>query len=167
MNKSSERRYIMHKDFTPPVSIEEFAAYLDGNLSDNDMKRVSTVIENNEAMHNIVLNSQSVDESLSDYEPLELVLPDGLASLDFDIPQFDNGIDIPNNWDGLEVAECAPDVVYNDASISGDDSSIMISQSDDVLHHTEYSDNVTNDINNEDFTQEHNAFENSITETNE
>ena len=149
------------------MSIEEFAAYLDGNLSDNDMQRVSSVIENNEAMHDIVLNSQSVDEALSNYEPLELVLPDELASLDFDIPQFDNGIDMANNWEGLEVAACAPDVVYDDASIVDDDSSAMISQGDDVLRHTEFSDNVTNDINNEDFTQGHNAFENSISETNE
>lgn len=157
----------MHKDFVPPISIEEFAAYLDGNLSDNDMQRVSSVIENNEAMHDIVLNSQSVDEALSNYEPLELVLPDELASLDFDIPQFDDGNDMGSEWENLAVAACAPDVVYDDASIIDDDCSTMIGQGDDVLHHAEFSDNVTNDINNEDFTQGHNAFENSISETNE
>lgn len=157
----------MHKDFVPPISIEEFAAYLDGNLSDNDMQRVSSVIENNEAMHDIVLNSQSVDEALSNYEPLELVLPDELASLDFDIPQFNEGIDMESEWDNLAVAACAPDVVYDDASIIDDDSSAMINQDADALHHTGFSDNATNDINNEDFIQEHNAFENNILETNE
>ena len=167
MSEFSERRRSMHKDLMPPVSIEEFAAYLDGNLSDNDMQRVSSVIENNEALHDIVLNCQSVDESLSDYEPLELVLPDELVSLDFDIPQFDDGIGMGNDWEDLEVAACAPDVVYDDASIIDDDSSTMIGQGDDVLHHAEFSDNVTNDINNEDFIQGHNAFENSIPETNE
>lgn len=156
----------MHKDFVPPISIEEFAAYLDGNLSDNDMQRVSSVIENNEAMHDIVLNSQSVDEALSNYEPLELVLPDELASLDFDIPQFDDGNDMGSEWENLAVAVCAPDVVY-DASIIDDDCSAMTIQDADTLHHTVFSDNVTNDINNEDFAQEHNAFENNILETNE
>ena len=55
----------MHKDFIPPVSIEEFAAYLDGNLSNDEMKAVSSVIANDDAMQDIVLNSQTLDETLS------------------------------------------------------------------------------------------------------
>ena len=34
----------MHKDFVPPVSIEEFAAYLDGNLSEEEMNKITSVI---------------------------------------------------------------------------------------------------------------------------
>ena len=30
----------MHKDFVPPVSIEEFAAYLDGNLTEDGMNDI-------------------------------------------------------------------------------------------------------------------------------
>lgn len=34
----------MHKDFIPPVSIEEFAAYLDGNLTEEGMNEVASAI---------------------------------------------------------------------------------------------------------------------------
>ena len=38
-----------------PVSNEEFAAYLDGNLSDDEMQRVSSVIDNDEMMQSMAL----------------------------------------------------------------------------------------------------------------
>ena len=99
----------------PPVSIEEFAAYLDGNLSDDEMKAVSSVIANDDAMQDIVLNSQTIDETLSNCEPLDLMLPDNLSSIDFEIPQFEDTND--DNWKQLEVAAYAPDVPYCDTSI--------------------------------------------------
>ena len=43
----------MHKDFVPPVSIEEFAAYLDGNLTDDGMEYISSVISNNQNLADI------------------------------------------------------------------------------------------------------------------
>ena len=61
----------MYKDFVPPVSIEEFAAYLDGNLSDDEMQRVSSVIENDEAMQDIAVNNLSIEDALSHYESSE------------------------------------------------------------------------------------------------
>ena len=54
----------MHKDFEPPISIEEFAAYLDGNLSDDEMQRVSSEIENDEAMQDIAVNNLSIEDAL-------------------------------------------------------------------------------------------------------
>lgn len=85
----------------PPVSIEEFAAYLDGNLSDDEMKAVSSVIANDDAMQDIVLNSQTIDETLSNCEPLDLMLPDNLSSVDFEFPQFEDTND--DNWKQLEA----------------------------------------------------------------
>ena len=37
-----------------PVSIEEFAAYMDGNLSDDEKQRVGHIIDNNEVMQEIM-----------------------------------------------------------------------------------------------------------------
>lgn len=34
----------MNKDFVPSVSIEEFAAYLDGNLTEDGMEYISSII---------------------------------------------------------------------------------------------------------------------------
>ena len=91
----------MHKDSIFPVSIEEFAAYLDGNLTIEDMNRVSSVIDSNSDMHSIANSVQLVDETFASYSPLELTLPDDISSMDFNIPQIDN-IDILSD----EFEEC-------------------------------------------------------------
>ena len=99
--KFTERRDDMHKDSIFPVSIEEFAAYLDGNLTIEDMNRVSSVIDSNSDMHSIANSVQLVDETFASYSPLELTLPDDISSMDFNIPQIDN-IDILSD----EFEEC-------------------------------------------------------------
>ena len=52
----------MHKDFVPPVSIEEFAAYLDGNLTDDGMEYISSVISNNQNLADIEIGRASCRE---------------------------------------------------------------------------------------------------------
>ena len=158
----------MHKDFVPPISIEEFAAYLDGNLSDDEMQRVSSVIENDEAMQDIAVNNLSIEDALSHREPSEFTLPDELTSLDFEIPQFDdsNSMNFDNDWEDLEVAACAADTTCY-APTEYDDSSTLPSHEDTVgIHHEECLGDVSDGINN-DITQEHNVLDNDIPEINE
>lgn len=158
----------MHKDFVPPISIEEFAAYLDGNLSDDEMQRVSSVIENDEAMQDIAVNNQSIEVALSNCGSSEFTLPDELTSLDFEIPQFDdsNSMNFDNAWEDLEVAACAADSTCCDPT-EYDDSSTLPSHEDTVgIHHEECIGDVSDDINH-DFTQEHNVLDNDIPEINE
>lgn len=158
----------MHKDFVPPISIEEFAAYLDGNLSDDEMQRVSSVIENDEAMQDIAVNNLSIEDALSHREPSEFTLPDELTSLDFEIPQFDdsNSMNFDNAWEDLEVAACAADTTYC-APTEYDDSSTLPSHEDTVgIHHEECLGDVSDGINH-DITQEHNVLDNDIPEINE
>lgn len=156
----------MHKDFVPPISIEEFAAYLDGNLSDDEMQRVSSVIENDEAMQDIAVNNLSIEDALSHCESSEFILPDELTSLDFEIPQFDDSMNIDNAWEDLEVAACAADTICYDPT-ECDDSSTITSHEDNVgIHHEESLGDISDGINH-DFTQEHNVLDNDILEINE
>ena len=158
----------MHKDFVPPISIEEFAAYLDGNLSDDEMQRVTSVIENDEAMQDIAVNNLSIEDALSHYESSEFTLPDELTSLDFEIPQFDdsNSMNFDNDWEDLEVADCAADTTCY-APTEYDDSSTLPSHEDTVgIHHEECLGDVSDGINH-DITQEHNVLDNDIPEINE
>ena len=156
----------MHKDFVPPISIEEFAAYLDGNLSDDEMQRVSSVIENDEAMQDIAVNNLSIEDTLSNCEPFELRLPDNLTSFDFEIPQFDDSMNIDNAWEALEVAACAADTTYCDPT-EYDDSSTLPSHEDTVgIHHEECLGDVSDGIDH-DITQEHNVLDNDIPTINE
>ena len=158
----------MHKDFEPPISIEEFAAYLDGNLSDDEMQRVTSVIENDEAMQDIAVNNLSIEDALSHCESSEFTLPDELTSLDFEIPQFDdsNSMNFDNDWEDLEVADCAADTTCY-APTEYDDSSTLPSHEDTVgIHHEECLGDVSDGINH-DITQEHNVLDNDIPEINE
>ena len=156
----------MHKDFVPPISIEEFAAYLDGNLSDDEMQRVSSVIENDEAMQDIAVNNLSIEDALSHCESSEFTLPDELTSLDFEIPQFDDSMNFDNAWEALEVTACAADTTYCDPN-EYDESSTLPSHKDTVgIHHEECLGDVSDGINH-DITQEHNVLDNDIPEINE
>lgn len=156
----------MHKDFVPPISIEEFAAYLDGNLSDDEMQRVTSVIENAEAMQDIAVNNLSIEDALSHCESSEFTLPDELTSLDFEIPKIDDSTNLDNAWEALEVAACAADMTYYDPT-EYDDSSTLPSHEDTVgIHHEEYLGDVSDGIDH-DITQEHNVLDNDIPEINE
>lgn len=155
----------MHKDLVPPISIEEFAAYLDGNLSDDDVRRVSSVIENDEAMQDIAVNNQLVEETLSNYESSDFILPEELTSLDFEVPLFDDSVNINNTWDGLDAAACVAETTPYEPS-ECDDTTVPFHEGNVVIHHEDCIGDVSDGVNN-DITQEHNDFENDISEIND
>lgn len=55
----------MHKDFDPQISIEEFAAYLDGNLSDAKMIEISELIANNETLSELVNTNEKIEDNIA------------------------------------------------------------------------------------------------------
>lgn len=80
----------MHKDFIPPVSIEEMAAFLDGNLTPEEMQRVATQINTNSELQDMVRFSDSIDDSMEYWQEDALTLPDELTSPNFEIPHLEN-----------------------------------------------------------------------------
>lgn len=106
----------MDKHLKPSISIEEFAAYLDCNLSPNETKMISSMIEHDDIMRNIMEASELADESLVDYSDEELALPDELSSVDFYIP-FD---EINNRYDEAhkfnDHADNSPSTIENETS---------------------------------------------------
>ena len=98
----------------PPVSIEKFAAYLDGNLSEDEMNRIDTLVSTNPDMEELVAISDEVDEDIQVYMQDEFAYEADMTALedsDFDIPNLDADI-IPHigtdNTDYRGVA-CAAD----------------------------------------------------------
>ncbi len=98
----------------PPVSIEKFAAYLDGNLSDDEMNRIDALVSTNPDMEELVAVSDEVDEDIQVYMQDEFAYEADMTALedsDFDIPNLEAdltphiGTDTP---DCREVA-CAAD----------------------------------------------------------
>lgn len=80
----------MNEDMKYLVSVEEFAAFLDGNLTQEGMNRISSIVDTNKTMHDFVMSSHYIDGELTNYDSLNLSLPEELSSLDFDIPELEN-----------------------------------------------------------------------------
>lgn len=73
-----------------PVSIEEFAAYVDGNLSDDEMQRVSSVIDNDEMMQGVMDSMEQSELTLAEYGQEDMQLPEEIADGEFEVPETDN-----------------------------------------------------------------------------
>lgn len=69
-----------------PVSIEEFAAYIDDNLLDNEMLRIGSVIENDEAMQDVMDSVEQSELTLAEYGQEDMQLPEELCEDLFSIP---------------------------------------------------------------------------------
>ena len=105
----------MHKDFVPPVSIEEFAAYLDGNLTEDGMNEIASAIHSDNSLQEILSSGYMVDEMLSTYDDWNQIVPDDIFTDSFDIPNVEGNLDasdiFPQNEDSI-YAETV-DVSYN------------------------------------------------------
>ena len=72
-----------------PVSIEKFAAYMDGNLSDDEMQRVESVIEEDETMQDVMDSMEQSELTLAEYGQEDMQLPEEIADDEFDVPETD------------------------------------------------------------------------------
>ena len=82
----------MNKDFVPPVSIEEFAAYLDENLTDDRMEYISSVISYNKNLADIAEISDIVDDTKEQSILDDEFLSSEIESMDFNIPVISDEI---------------------------------------------------------------------------
>lgn len=92
MSAYAERRNIMDKLFTSPVSIEQFAAYLDGNLSDSQMNEMDMLITSNPVLEELAEMSDIIAEDTQLYLNDDFAYETDMTMLneqDFDIPCID------------------------------------------------------------------------------
>lgn len=113
-------------------SIEEFAAYLDGNLSQDGMRQFSQFAEHDETLHQLLNANAIVDESLNALTDADMQLPSDLAGADFELPIIpDDHVSTlvslsPEPMDDMLVAACAHDVSMfsemnqDDHTVAGD-----------------------------------------------
>ena len=79
----------MENNFIPPISIEKFAAYLDENLSADEMHHMSALVGADSKMQEIMELSNFMDDSLHDNNNDSTKLPDEILSMNFEIPSID------------------------------------------------------------------------------
>lgn len=92
------------------VSIEEFAAYLDGNLSDSDALRVENLVSADPKMEELLSVSDEVDEDIQLYLQDSFAYEADMATLensDFDIPDLDADISPYVVEDDIDIDDVA------------------------------------------------------------
>lgn len=157
MSVYAERKSIMDKIFVPPVSIEKFAAYLDGNLSVDEMNHIDALASTYPEMEELIDISDEVDENIQIYMQDEFVYEADLTTLedsDFDIPNLDADIAPYTGDNGIENRDvaCTADErtdVDEIGYLNGDDETMEVVFENDEFqaHQDEDSISVFNDNN--------------------
>lgn len=100
----AERRRKMHKHSFP--SIEKFAAYLDGNLSQSEMQQFSQFAEHDSELHHLLDANDVVDDTIAGFTDADLQLPNEIKGSDFDLPDV-------CNVDNVDILSLASDRFLN------------------------------------------------------
>lgn len=86
----------MAKTVHNSISVEKFAAYLDGNLSIEETQDVAGLIMNDPTLSELLAVNTAVDNQIQQMESGGYALPDDLANMEFDYPHLDETTDLPN-----------------------------------------------------------------------
>lgn len=100
---------------TNDISIEQFAAFLDGNLPDDEMQIVADAIDGNKEYTEILDDVMQVDETVDVYMSNPDTFQNELLDSDFDLPVIPV---VPETADIVELA------VVNPAEVSAVDTDV-------------------------------------------
>lgn len=112
----------MNKHFSPAISEEKFAAWLDGMLPADEMNRVGVLVEADSMLHQLRETSILVDDAISDFNEADIQKLLDIDTSAFELPAISNNsisplVNLsPEPMDDLPIAACAND----DTAISGD-----------------------------------------------
>lgn len=70
------------------LSIEKFAAFLDGNLPEDEMQAVASLIDANEDYSAMLDDVMTIDDSLDMLSDQDDLVPAELLEMDFDLPEI-------------------------------------------------------------------------------
>lgn len=79
------------------ISVEQFAAFLDGNLAADVMQRVADAIDGDAALSDLLGDAMAVDDEVEALADLEAIVPDELLNLDFDLPDVIDAMPIDDD----------------------------------------------------------------------
>lgn len=68
------------------ISIEQFAAFLDGNLSEEDMQSVSSIIDADKEYSDILGDVMHIDDTVDTYTSMPDAYAEAIPDMDFDLP---------------------------------------------------------------------------------
>lgn len=73
-----------------PLTVEKFAAYLDGNLPEQEMKEISNLVEVYDQLMEHMEVNEAIENAMEFNELVNDEIPEEIVSMDFDIPDLDN-----------------------------------------------------------------------------
>ncbi len=134
-------------------SIEQFAAFLDGNLSQSEMQQFSHLAEHDSTLQQLLNASTVIENTQNSFTDSDLQLPSEISGLDFVLPQIpESGIS--------QFVNLSPEPM--------DDMTIAVSCADEDVSIFSYENqeehiNLDDEINNESsFTMpDNNGFDNN------
>lgn len=102
----------MHDPFRSDINLEKLAAYLDGNLSSEEMRMVSEKIRHDFELDEQVAMEDEIDAMMAACEAKDVELPEELLADDFEIPDAskhysDDKYLEKRRWPRTEVAAVA------------------------------------------------------------
>ena len=102
----------MHNPFRSDISLEKLAAYLDGNLSSEEMRMVSEKIRHDFELDEQVAMGDEIDAMMAACEAKVVELPEELLADDFEISDAskhysDDKFLKKKRWPRIEVAAVA------------------------------------------------------------
>lgn len=68
------------------ISIEQFAAFLDGNLPEDELQVVEAAIDSQKVYSDILGEVMQVDDSIAESMDQSAICPDMLSDIDFELP---------------------------------------------------------------------------------
>lgn len=80
----------MDKTILSSISIEKFAAFLDGNLLQEEMDVISQLAEQENTLHQLLNASSVIDDTIASYTEADLLLPPEITGSSFEIPDITN-----------------------------------------------------------------------------
>lgn len=95
------------------ISIEQFAAYLDNNLSDIEMARLAETLNNDTNLQSFKTANADIDASLNQYMSGDLNLPEDIVNDSFEIPIVDFDEGVINSTEMLVGAHSLEDIIEN------------------------------------------------------
>ena len=145
----------MINDDLSAMNIERFAAFLDGNLSQEEIQDVTQMISSDEKLRELYNVNKDVDDTIASYKECDLELPEEIMDMDFSVPDVSAGTSnslltleqkfpFYDSESDLGVCACQEDTVTGIYE-GGEDTGISCSHDYDCMDN----DNLTD---SEDFT---------------
>ena len=72
------------------LSIEKLAAFMDGNLTQDEMTQISKLADDNFELHQMLEANDVIDNEIASYDGQDMQLPDEIIGEDFRIPDIEN-----------------------------------------------------------------------------